>query len=33
MTIIPHLANPAEEEDDDRDFLQRYLDNLVLNKI
>jgi hypothetical protein len=28
-----HLANPAEEEDSDRDFLQRYLDNLMPNKI
>ena len=28
-----HLANPAPEEDDNRDFLQVYLDNLMPNKV
>lgn len=27
------LSNPVEEEDDNRDFLQKYLDNLVPNKV
>jgi hypothetical protein len=28
-----HFTNSAEEEDSDRDFLQKYLDNLMPNKI